>query len=771
MFSQSNYLIASFYDNASGVVCLGNSTYPLTYNTSRDEQSALESDFWIIKNLTGDQYTFQNASTGQYIKYNNLITDRSALQLVDQIQSDQSTSFTLEKVEKNGLAYYIIHSVVNTQKIWDRRTSLFSSVYPVGVYSGSGSNNELFIFYDRSGNSVKDDGKIAVSLPKANRTLGAFDAYLSEFKLNNKVPVADNLKKEFFMSIPEDSMGNDMAVKIEFHLKNSIYTFFANGLKIDSGNSVQMSGISNTSKIKLELKNGTSTLASATVNFSCLPLVQLYSDQTIGSVYSLGRIAVTDPGTTDSTEVILTNVKTRGGISLYYDKKSFAINLRDSFGSESDDRSFFGLRNDNNWILDAMYIDPARMRNRVSTDIWNEFATKPYWFAQEPKMRNGTRGRFVELFVNDAYQGLYCMTEKIDRKQLNLKKLKQTTDSISGITTTVQRGGLYKATNWSTAVLMGYPYSGSTYPAFNNTSLSWSGYECKYPELDEGEPIQWNALYNAVKIPSSYYTADYLFTLGVKEVFDLPVYLDYYLFIELMLSTDNHGKNTYSSIYDQSVSNKISISPWDMDATWGIRWDGSKNLPLPEQNFDNYLINYEHGQVNMFLRLKSLDVDNWKSIQLKERYRNLRATAFNKDSLILKFRKYADLFTLSGADTREIAKWSSHGIVSDIQSEMNYLSNWMDKRLAYLDMQYLGAPYTDLNRIEHSFECVYNPVSESLEISGIQSGDFIEIISLQGMRILSLHSKSESNVLDVSEMPSGVYLVRVGGKARKFIKN
>ncbi len=49
--------------------------------------------------------------------------------------------------------------------------------------------------------------------------------------------------------------------------------------------------------------------------------------------------------------------------------------------------------NDNNWILDAMYNDDVCMRNRVSTDLWNDIATQPYHRRKgwEKKAKTGTR--------------------------------------------------------------------------------------------------------------------------------------------------------------------------------------------------------------------------------------------------------------------------------------------------------------------------------------------------------------------------------------------
>lgn len=79
------------------------------------------------------------------------------------------------------------------------------------------------------------------------------------------------------------------------------------------------------------------------------------------------------------------------------------MKLLDATGHKLD-RTLLGLRSDNYWILDAMVVDPARMRNRVGMDLWNDMATPPYYAASGRSVRTGVRGRLVEVFVNGAYQ-------------------------------------------------------------------------------------------------------------------------------------------------------------------------------------------------------------------------------------------------------------------------------------------------------------------------------------------------------------------------------
>ena len=115
-------------------------------------------------------------------------------------------------------------------------------------------------------------------------------------------------------------------------------------------------------------------------------------------------------------------IRYRGGTSVSHEKKSFSIKLVDEAG-EKQNANILGIREENSWILDAMAIDRTRMRNRVCFDVWNDMSQTPYETAYGN--RNGTAGEFVEVFINGSYHGLYCMSDKIDRKLLGLKKTKK----------------------------------------------------------------------------------------------------------------------------------------------------------------------------------------------------------------------------------------------------------------------------------------------------------------------------------------------------------
>lgn len=757
ILTKSKYLIATLSAGASGTVSVGNNSYPLVYYPERDSESASETDYWMINEEENGLFSFRNASSLKYIRHNVASTsERTALVLTDALATDKSTLFSLELKKSGNLSFYIIRSTVNSNKVWDKRASQYDSFYPVGVYNGTGTDNQCFIFYDWDGNPVIDDSADKPLLYGIGKTLGAFANYADRLQFNSKTPVVDASKKEFYITIPETQIDGNVTQTVNFKLKNGSHTLFIDNKQVTDNADFNFGFVSASDKHSIEIRNGSTAIASGNIYFTCLPLVQIYTESNISSVYNLSKLSVTEPETTDSAEVVYMKIKIRGATAAYMPKKSFAVKLKEPDGETAMDRSFFGLRNDNNWILDAMYIDPSRMRNRVSTDLWNDFAVKPYFYESEPELINGTRGRFVEVFINDAYGGLYCMTEKIDRKQLKLKKF-ETSDNPQGIT---QRGGLYKGKTWDSGTFGG---NSSMPTSFNNNSETWSGFEVKYPDLGDGEPIDWKPLVDAITI-SSHRTSNDNFKSKVADYFDLPVFMDYYLFIELMLASDNHGKNTYISVYNQKKSPMITISPWDCDGTWGRRWDGSSGITGANQNFDNFIATYEHAQNNLFLRLKSLNYNDYNN-RLKNRYRELRGNYFSFENLLKRFERYYEQFEKSGAATREQNKWNNFA------DERNFLSTWIQKRLNYLDYQYLGSPYQSIDKVAtQNIALSPNPVKDILTISNSTKGDRIMLVSNLGSVVVSLRSAGDETKIDMTHYAKGVYLLAVGNKTAKIVK-
>jgi len=602
-----------------------------------------------------------------------------------------------------------------------------------------------------------------LDLPTASQSLGFFSAYLDSLTFGNKVPAVDTNSKNYYLTVLESQLGSDVNLSISYKSKDTDHNLYINNTLVTSGSDYIFTQVTGTKTFKLEIRSGASIISSGSIIFTCLPLVQIYSDNSLTSSYSMGRMVVTEPENFVPSEIMLTELRTRGYYAAQQPKKSYGIKLKDTDATTSLHRSFFGLRTDNNWVLDAMYNDPARMKNRLSTDFWLDFSTRPYYANQEPDLVNGTRGHFVEVFLNDAYDGLYCMTEKIDRQQLDVKKLVEATPT----TPVIQRGSVVKADDWSDATWFGLTSRRGYLSTPTSNAESWYRFDVKYPDVAEGEPFDWTNLSDAVELVT-YHTAVATFETKVADYYDMPVFLDYYLFMELLLLTDNHGKNFFVSCYDQTVSPKISLTPWDLDSSWGRFWNGTAGDRMSaSQSFEDFISSYVPRQSTLYKRLMETNVWGFND-KLKTRYKELRGTYFDLNKIMQRFENNNALFQKSGVDKREMTRWG----FSNMNTELTYISSWLEARLYFLDMQYLGEPFvTSLNKPSVPQISVYpNPVQEVLTVSNIQSGDLVQVLSMQGLVVAEFRSEGNQAEINMSTLAKGVYMVRLGEKFTKVIK-
>ena len=384
-----------------------------------------------------------------------------------------------------------------------------------------------------------------------------------------------------------------------------------------------------------------------------LPVI--YLDGTFNSdKYEVGKLTVVNSDQSKTEYRIKAHY--RGSASKKYDKKSFAIKFQDENGVKLD-VSLFGLRSDNRWILDAMACDASRMRNRVSFDLWNEFSHPSYVAEYEETAMNGVNGTFVELYFNGNYNGIYCLNEKVDRKQMQLKDV-----SNKGKI----RGGLYKAEEWGTTQFW------EELAAYDNQSKTCEGWESEYPDVEDDGSANWKPLADAIEFIALADKSKFL--KEVEQRVDLPVWNDYLIFMLVAGLTDNGGKNTYTYFYDSTSDDlRLGICPWDMDSSWGRLWEGSK-----------VGAKYNRGTSNMLYTKLFMWQDGYYDT-LKERYASLRNSSFSIEHLKSLFTKYFDLYEETGAGKREVEQWNNNPASLDFSGEKKYIFDWIEQRIAFTD--------------------------------------------------------------------------------------
>ena len=282
---------------------------------------------------------------------------------------------------------------------------------------------------------------------------------------------------------------------------------------------------------------GTFASMKAQMTDESLPLVNLtYDESKLNSnSYIEGEIEIVDKQmrTEEGKESVTykADFKIRGGSSADLDKKSLAVKLFEysKKGKKKDkDVAVFGIRVENSWILDAMGYDKMRMRNRVCFDLWNEMSSIPYDTSKDgnpnennPEKRNGTKGVFVEVFINGSYNGLYCMSDKIDRKLLNLTKYDDN-DTEDDLEDDAVHGLLYQGheCEGDAGHLLSYDNTADT------SKKEWNTWELEYPD-NYPSVKAWKPLKDLIDNLCSKNVSDDVFQQNYNDYFYTSNLVDY----------------------------------------------------------------------------------------------------------------------------------------------------------------------------------------------------------------------------------------------------
>lgn len=487
----------------------------------------------------------------------------------------------------------------------------------------------------------------------------------AQFTINGKHIIYDKQNDTYMACIPEDAFGKDYEAIILLDIASDWSDLSIDGTQI--AYSYTFKQVEGNKLYSIHARKGNKEI-NTKITFTFLPLLVLQGS--FGYDYAQGSMSLYSSDATEPT-ISLIKAKWRGGTTNTADKHKRNYKIKPlNFKGKGQDISLLGMREDNNWILDAGQIDLFRLRNRIATEIWNDFATKPYYASKEPKAKSGVTGKVVEVILNNEYRGIYSLTEAMDRKELKLKKYDDKNQEF--------HGQLWKVSSWDKATFWDIDKD------YDNTQETWHAFETKYPDIEDVNPTDYSPLYEAIDFVVN--SNDEAFKKEAGDYFDIPVLIDYQLFLETLKPVDNNGKNMYWGIYDVAKSKKLTLAIWDLDASVGQDWHCSTPL-----HPDYVLPNTDLGVkdvFNLYHRLSSLNVDNYNE-KVASRYQELRKTYFSKENLISRYQGYYDMLVKSGAASREECQWSKDsdigGYPLNFKSEIEYIKNWIINRLNYLD--------------------------------------------------------------------------------------
>lgn len=468
-------------------------------------------------------------------------------------------------------------------------------------------------------------------------------------------------------------------------------------------------------------------LAGASVAFAqtSMPTVTIVTDGPIVNTPAVHGVITVDDQNGTVVEMHA-GFKIRGTSSQQYEKKSYRVELwSDETGAEMADTTFLGLRSDDDWNLEAMWAQPLRLRDKVANELWMQMYQLPY-LENEPEAMPGIRMEYVDLYVNGSYVGVYALTERMDRKQLGLRKYNGNV-----------RGALFKGNGEGAPTF-------EELPDYDNTQDTWSNYEWVYPN-ESDTVIDWSALYNFTNFVMN--ATDNAFYSQYSTMFDVDNAIDYFLFINVLKAMDNMGRNLFVARYKKS--SEFLYMPWDLDAIWGLDVNGNQT-----NDASGFMTN------GFYDRLLGDCSTNGFSNRTRDRYNALRETVLNREHIMELVQAQYDALVACGAYDHEHEAWPEFTVD---ESQLAYMSDWLDARFAYLDTEInavCGTWASDETEGISSVEVFPNPVKDRINIRFAQSNleeVIVRIFDMTGRLVYDMSNADQALSISTETFSNGIY--------------
>ena len=368
------------------------------------------------------------------------------------------------------------------------------------------------------------------------------------------------------------------------------------------------------------------------------------------------------------------------------DKKPYSVELRNAAG---EDTAFvlLGMPKESDWVLIAPYSDKTLIRDALTYQLAGSF------------MDWAPRTRFCELVVNEVYQGVYVLTEKIkrDKNRVNISKTDETSSSGDALT-----GGYILKIDKFTGNLPGFPAGFSSLYANSTTNPNAKTYfQYEYPSPEDIFPVQRSYIQTAVgDMERAMYANNPSFSdpsVGYPKYWDIKSLVDFFIMNEITRNVDGYRLSTYFYKNRNSIDSKFKMGPvWDFNIALGnADYCSGSNISGWAVNFNDVCAG---DSWNIPFWWRNLMADNNFRKAIRTRWTSLRTNELSN----IRINNLIDSMTLALADapTRNFQKWQILGryiwpnsfIGTTYASEINNLKRWLTDRIAWIDGQIATFP-------------------------------------------------------------------------------
>lgn len=309
-----------------------------------------------------------------------------------------------------------------------------------------------------------------------------------------------------------------------------------------------------------------------------------------------------------------------------------------------------GLRNDDDWILNPLYGDSSKIREKMAYQIWDDMQE---YNQTKNKSSNITH---VELILNNIYWGIYGLQEPVDKLQLSMNE----TDVY------------YRKTD----ILVP---TAEDFAAIEDGQEYTIGFRVKYPKVEDIKTSDWEPLEPYVKY---FYKDIYEPVVEVPEIetltdlVDLDNAIDYKIFIAVIGGEDNIFKNVNYCMRYENGGYKAYMIPWDLNMSFGDVGMGANAEYRPE---------YEKSDMSSreYITLYRSDNELIERV-MREKWKDYRQHFLREEYLRAMAEDYMEELAASGAMIRDNTRWPE----CQNSADLSELYSYIDHHMVCLDERY-----------------------------------------------------------------------------------
>lgn len=385
------------------------------------------------------------------------------------------------------------------------------------------------------------------------------------------------------------------------------------------------------------------------------------------------------------------------------DKKSYGIELWDENKMDYS-TEVLGFPSEEDWILmghvyrasDNRIYDSSLMHHYLAYQLFQSMG------------RYASRSRYVELEIDNKYQGVYVFMEKLkrDKNRIDINKLKATEnegedltggyiikiDKTAGGDLNLNQPLSYYQNNWDDDAryserisfrskydvnrkLLNFPAFGAPY---HPQQYLETYFVYEYPKADDITTQQKAYIQKYIHdFETALLTDDFTTDKRTYTNFiDVDSFIDFFIINEVTFNGDGYRLSTY---IHKDKSGLLKMGPtWDFN----IGYAYEKRVPKTD-----WIINFNKYQPNdpwlvPFWWLRLLEDPQFRA-KLKTRWSALRSNELSDTNIIGLVDRTSNLLISNGAIERNYKKWT--GVQLDYNASINDIKTFFRERLSWMD--------------------------------------------------------------------------------------